>query len=91
MPRFNLCSLAHMGILGPTTHFLSEGMFGLDAIWVKLFLHESPAAVKSKRVEMVLCGNAELSLPPSHPATHPCVHPATQPPILPARGCASSS
>lgn len=60
-----------MGILRPTTHFLSEGMFGLDAIWVKLLLHESPAAVKSKRVEMVLYGNAELSLPPSHPATHP--------------------
>lgn len=47
MPWFNLCSLARVCTLGPAPHFPSEGMFGLDTIWVKLFLHELLEAFKS--------------------------------------------
>jgi hypothetical protein len=61
-------------------------MFGLDAIWVKLFLHEFPAAVKSERVEMVVYGNAEPalphSLPPSLPPTYSPFHPSSLPVVI---------
>jgi hypothetical protein len=50
---------------GPTTYFLCYGIFGLDSLLVKLFLHVFLAALSrafwnSERFGMVGCKNAEL-------------------------------
>lgn len=76
MPWFNLSSLARVCTLGPAPYFLSEGMFGLDAIWEKLFLHELLAAFKSLLKVWKIwdssvwgCWASPRSLPPSLPLT----------------------